>query len=95
MPLFEYRCEQCTSVHEFLMKSQDPAPEACPKCGAAALHKIMSRGNFVLKGGGWYATDFKDGGKKSESSATPASSSVGTSSSSDSSGSSSTPKSAS
>ena len=55
MPLFEYKCQDCDKVDEFLQKFSDPAPETCPSCGAqSAMHKVVSLSSFQLKGGGWY-----------------------------------------
>jgi predicted nucleic acid-binding Zn ribbon protein len=36
----------------------------CPECGKPELDKLVSAAGFRLKGGGWYETDFKSGGKK-------------------------------
>ena len=60
MPLYEYQCEKCNVVHELFMNLSDKAPEKCASCGKKdSLKKIMSRTHFVLKGQGWYETDFK------------------------------------
>jgi putative FmdB family regulatory protein len=73
MPLFEYKCQDCEKVEEFLQKYSDPAPETCPGCGAeGALHKVVSLSSFQLKGGGWYkdlyssVPEGKDGGDSSK-----------------------------
>ncbi|EIT69439.1 FmdB family regulatory protein [Hydrocarboniphaga effusa AP103] len=42
----------------------DPPARDCPVCGKPALTKQMSAAGFRLKGGGWYETDFKSGGKR-------------------------------
>lgn len=65
MPLYEYQCKNCGEINEILMKISDPNPENCEICEKGPLVKIMSRTHFVLKGEGWYETDFKD--KKSHS----------------------------
>lgn len=59
MPLYEFQCQSCQSIEELLMKISDPQPAVCPKCGRGPLVKMMSKTSFVLKGSGWYATDFK------------------------------------
>jgi predicted nucleic acid-binding Zn ribbon protein len=46
----------------------DPVLKDCPSCGQSALKKLISAAGFQLKGSGWYATDFKDSGKKKETS---------------------------
>ncbi|RMG37501.1 MAG: zinc ribbon domain-containing protein [Gammaproteobacteria bacterium] len=70
MPFYEYRCENCGHELEAMQKVSDAPLRDCPECGQAALVKLISAAGFQLKGGGWYATDFKDkGGKPAESAA--------------------------
>jgi len=64
MPIYEYRCEACGHYLETLQKISDPPLTVCHKCGEPALKKLISASAFRLKGGGWYETDFKTGGKK-------------------------------
>ncbi len=64
MPIYEYRCESCQHELEALQKLSDEPLKTCPKCGADTLKKQVSAAGFRLKGGGWYETDFKSGGKK-------------------------------
>tara|TARA_B100000524_G_C23511369_1_gene320673 strand:+ start:381 stop:644 length:264 start_codon:yes stop_codon:yes gene_type:complete len=43
------------------MKMSDKKPpQGCQNCNSDDLVKIMSQTHFVLKGQGWYETDFKD-----------------------------------
>jgi putative FmdB family regulatory protein len=83
MPIYEYQCDACSHAHEALQKISDAPLSECPQCKAPALRKKISAAGFRLKGGGWYETDFKAGGKKNvasgsdsagSSDATPASS---------------------
>ena len=69
MPIYEYRCGDCGHELEAMQRiSADPLTD-CPECGTDALKRLISQTSFVLKGSGWYATDY--GGKKpNESSAT-------------------------
>jgi putative FmdB family regulatory protein len=64
MPIYEYRCGKCGKEHEVLQKASEPPLRKCPACGKPALQKLLSAAGFQLKGSGWYATDFKGGGKK-------------------------------
>jgi putative FmdB family regulatory protein len=64
MPIYEYRCEACGHHLETLQRITDPPLTDCHKCGKPALKKLISASAFRLKGGGWYETDFKTGGKK-------------------------------
>lgn len=64
MPIYEYQCQSCGHLHEALQKVSDDPLLDCPACGAPQLRKKISAAGFRLKGGGWYETDFKTGGKK-------------------------------
>jgi len=66
MPIYEYACEACGHELEAMQKMSDAALTDCPACGKPALKKQISAAGFVLKGGGWYATDFRDKGKKKD-----------------------------
>lgn len=63
MPIYEYECKSCGRLLEVLQKVDSPAPEACESCTKGPLIKVMSRTGFILKGGGWYVTDFRGGSK--------------------------------
>jgi len=63
MPIYEYRCDKCGLEKEYLQKVSDAPISACP-CGEATMTKLISAAGFQLKGSGWYATDFKNGGSK-------------------------------
>ncbi len=63
MPIYEYRCASCGHELESIQKLSDPPLVACPACHKDALVKLVSAAGFQLKGSGWYATDFKGGGK--------------------------------
>lgn len=65
MPIYEYQCERCGHQLEVLQKISEPPRTECPACGEPALKKLVSAAGFVLKGSGWYVTDFKDKPKKS------------------------------
>jgi len=59
MPIYEYQCKKCKEKFEVIQKISEPPLEKCEKCGGK-LKKIMSNTSFILKGSGWYATDYKD-----------------------------------
>ncbi|WP_300158121.1 FmdB family zinc ribbon protein [Solidesulfovibrio sp.] len=61
MPIYEYKCEKCGNVSEILQRRFDVDEAPCETCGAPA-HRIMSNTSFVLKGTGWYVTDYKANG---------------------------------
>ncbi|WP_308363617.1 MULTISPECIES: zinc ribbon domain-containing protein [unclassified Microbulbifer] len=64
MPIYEYQCSACGHQMEALQRMSDAPLTDCPACNGATLRKKISAAGFRLKGGGWYETDFKTGGKK-------------------------------
>lgn len=65
MPIYEYTCENCGALNEVIQSFNAPAPEQCEKCGEGPLHKNISKGSFVLKGGGWYNDGYTGPSNKS------------------------------
>ena len=74
MPIYEYHCRKCDGVTEKLQGVHDPPLRKCPSCGGR-MDKMMSPGAFILKGNGWYATDYarKGNGSGGKSPSCPAS----------------------
>jgi len=64
MPIYEYQCKACGHEFEAIQKISDAPLSDCPSCSKPELKKLVSAAGFRLKGGGWYETDFKGGGKK-------------------------------
>ena len=62
MPIYEYRCRKCGHEFEEWQKITDPPVEKCCVCGGRAS-RLISQSSFILKGTGWYVTDYarKDG----------------------------------
>ena len=63
MPIYEYACSICDHRLDAMQKMSDAPLTECPECGKPTLKKLISAAGFQLKGSGWYATDFKGGGK--------------------------------
>ncbi len=59
MPIYEYKCSQCSEITELYQKISDPVPEKCSVCQGGPLQKVISQTSFILKGAGWYVTDYK------------------------------------
>lgn len=58
MPIYEYQCPKCQRVFEEWVKASDAhGQEPCPDCGTPSP-RIISQTSFVLKGGGWYVSDY-------------------------------------
>ena len=65
MPIYAYKCESCGHAKDVLQKMSDAPLTDCPACAATTFKKQLTAAGFQLKGSGWYATDFKGGGKSS------------------------------
>lgn len=66
MPVYEYECGSCGGRFEVTQKFSDPQVTQCQLCKTGTVRKVLSPTAFVLKGSGWYATDYA-GKKPSES----------------------------
>ena len=72
MPTYEYLCRKCGHTLEEFQSMSEEALKRCPKCGTDSLARIMGTGGgFILKGSGFYGTDYRkqqsgpgDSGKK-------------------------------
>lgn len=64
MPIYDYRCSDCSHQLEALQKLSDALLTTCPECGKETLRKQVSAPAFRLAGSGWYETDFKTGNQK-------------------------------
>ena len=64
MPIYEYACASCDHHLEALQKISEDPLVFCPECGEESLRKMVSAAAFVLKGSGWYETDFKNSGEE-------------------------------
>jgi putative FmdB family regulatory protein len=57
MPIYEYECDDCGKQCEVIQKFDDKPLSICPDCGGH-MHKLISHTSFILKGTGWYVTDY-------------------------------------
>ena len=73
MPIYAYACSSCGLQKDVMQKMSDAPLSTCPECGKETFVKQLTAAGFQLKGSGYYATDFKNGGKpKAEPKAEPA-----------------------
>jgi putative FmdB family regulatory protein len=63
MPTYEYECLKCPRVFEVRQRITEPALETCDRCGGP-IHRLLSATPFILKGGGWYVTDYPSEARK-------------------------------
>jgi putative FmdB family regulatory protein len=80
MPTYDYACDACGKNFELEQRITEAAIKKCPKCGKLKARRMISGGNFMLKGSGWYADGYS--GKSNGSSDKGSSGSSGSSDSS-------------
>ena len=68
MPTYEYECPKCPRVFEVKQRITEPKLEVCDRCGGP-IHRLLSATPFILKGGGWYVTDYPSESRKKASTA--------------------------
>ena len=64
MPNYEYECGSCGGRFEVIQKFSDPILTECRLCHARNVRKLLSPTSFVLKGSGWYASDYASQDRK-------------------------------
>lgn len=63
MPIYEYECDNCGRQCEIIQKYDDEPLSICPDCDGH-MHKLISHTSFILKGTGWYVTDYASADRK-------------------------------
>jgi putative FmdB family regulatory protein len=75
VPTYEYECTSCHRTFEVRQRISEPALSTCQTCGGP-VRRLLSPAPFILKGGGWYVTDYPSESRKkamdAEKSSTPA-----------------------
>jgi putative FmdB family regulatory protein len=68
VPTYEYECLKCPRVFEIRQRITEPALATCEICGGP-IRRLLAPAPFILKGGGWYVTDYpSEARKKAQSS---------------------------
>ena len=63
MPTYEYQCGKCQRIFEVRQRISEPALTTCDVCGGE-VRRLLSPAPFILKGGGWYVTDYPSESRK-------------------------------
>jgi putative FmdB family regulatory protein len=67
MPTYNYRCGACGHEFERVQRITEDAIKTCPSCNAESASRLITSGNFILRGSGWYSDAYSGGSnKKSE-----------------------------
>ncbi len=78
MPIYEYECEKCHTTFEVMQQvSAKPLKTHKSENCDGKVRRLVSASGFILKGSGWYATDYpsearKQGWEKEQKQASPA-----------------------
>lgn len=63
MPIYEYRCDSCGAMRELILKPGEEARPTCAPC-RKRMRRVISPTSFILKGSGWYVTDYPSAARK-------------------------------
>ena len=63
MPTYDYRCDQCDRTFEVRQRISEAPLPTCERCGGP-IRRLLAAAPFILKGGGWYVTDYPSEGRK-------------------------------
>ena len=63
MPIYEYQCNGCNHRKEILQRLNEKKRPRCDECGRS-MKRVISPSAFILKGSGWYVTDYPSESRK-------------------------------
>jgi putative FmdB family regulatory protein len=63
VPTYEYECPRCPRVFEVRQRISEPPLSTCDRCGGP-IRRLLAPAPFILKGGGWYMTDYPSESRK-------------------------------
>jgi putative FmdB family regulatory protein len=66
MPTYDYACSACGHHWDVEQRMSEDPIKKCPKCGKLKAQRLITGGNFILKGGGWYADLYSSSSKSSK-----------------------------
>lgn len=69
MPIYEYECKKCGVVFEIMQAMSAKPLKTCMGVGCSEkdngkVKRLISKSGFVLKGSGWYASDYPSEDRK-------------------------------
>ena len=63
MPTYDYQCDRCQKTFEARQRISAAPLTACQFCGGP-VRRLIGPAAFILKGGGWYVTDYPSESRK-------------------------------
>ena len=69
MPIYEYECEKCGVTFEAMQTISAKPMKTCNGLGCdekdnGKVRRIVSQSGFILKGSGWYTSDYPSEARK-------------------------------
>ena len=65
MPIYEYECEKCNTTFEAMQSVSAKPLKNCTVLGCKGkVHRLVSASGFILKGSGWYTSDYPSEARK-------------------------------
>ena len=69
MPIYEYECEKCGVTFEAMQNISAKPLKNCNGLGCddkdnGKVHRVVSASGFILKGSGWYTSDYPSEARK-------------------------------
>ena len=65
MPIYEYECEKCNTTFEAMQSvSAKPLKNCTALDCKGKVHRLVSASGFILKGSGWYTSDYPSEARK-------------------------------
>jgi len=63
VPTYEYHCDGCGRDFEVKQRISEASLTTCDVCGGS-VRRLISSAPFILKGEGWYVTDYPSASRK-------------------------------
>jgi putative FmdB family regulatory protein len=69
MPIYEYECDKCGAVFEAIQAISAKPLKTCNGLGCddkdnGKIHRLVSASGFILKGSGWYTSEYPSEARK-------------------------------
>ena len=69
MPIYEYECKKCGVTFEAMQNISAKPLKTCSGLGCdnkdnGKVHRVVSASGFILKGSGWYTSDYPSEARK-------------------------------
>jgi putative FmdB family regulatory protein len=63
VPTYDYECQQCNRTFEVRQRISAAPLTKCQSCGGP-VRRLLAAAPFILKGRGWYVTDYPSESRK-------------------------------